>query len=441
MLLSRRVWAGLIAALPAVLVSLRFFDVFLYPAAGNNGAWAEDANLLVKLEFLLIFVTALTAWIAGHATIFGRVAAMVVLAAVFGGIVYGLWRYTEGSHVVLGLGLLVAGRFLAGVVAGPGAVAEFTERAVVGLVFYFAILLIVFGLPEISPRRYGISFQHPAAAFCAFYFLLLALVDAAQIYVGTPEAASRRPTVRLAGSAAFEQSSLVIRFAGDAFEIASYSRWRTAGRIVAFFISMGPLGIGLAIFLLGRTTRHSRADPSILPEVLALFLIALGVFLVYQSLRQGASTSILQVRPGGLAVLELTNGKLDTAAELTAAEAGLHVQHRENSYFVLKVSRKAGNETLMLVDSGLADEAAARSLQRLLELYMSGDPSPQGLRKALEADAGLTRLLGPEVIGRLLAASPMSTRDGTIACPGCKTEIAASAERCGYCGLLYPALD
>jgi hypothetical protein len=366
---------------------------------------------------------------------------MSALGAVFGAIGVGLWIATDRSDVIFGVGLLIAGRFLAGVISGPDAAAEFTERAVVSLVFYFAILLTVFGLPEMLPRRYGIHLQYPAAAFCALYFLLHALVDAAHIYVGTPEAASRRPAIKLRASAALAQSSLAIRFAGDAFEIVNTARFRKAGRIVAFFASMGPLGIGLGILLAGRTTRHARADPDILPEVGAFFLIALGSFLAYQSLRQGASTSILQVRPGGLAMLQLSDGKLDTAVELSAAEVGLLVQRWGNSYFVLVVTRKAGDETLMVVDSGLADEATAGSLQHLFELYLSGDPSPGGLRKALDADPGLAALLGPEVVARLLAAPPMQVREGTLVCPGCNNEIAASAPHCGYCGLLYPALD
>src|SRR5712671_1868047 len=196
MVLSRRVWSGLAAALPAVLISLRFFDVFLHPAAGNNASWVADAQFLVKLEFLLIFVTTVTAWIASQATIADRVTRMAVLAAVFSAVGYGLWIATDGSIVIPGVGLLIAGRFFAGVVAGPGAVVEYTERAVVGLGFYFASLIVVFALPQLMPHRFGFSFSHPAAAFCAFYFLLLALVEAAQIYIGTPEAESRRPTVR-----------------------------------------------------------------------------------------------------------------------------------------------------------------------------------------------------------------------------------------------------
>ena len=439
MVVSRRVWAGVVAALPAVLVSLRFFDVLLHPASGSNGEWAEDANFLVKLEFLLIFVTTLTAWIAGQATALNRVAAMSALAVVFGAIGYGLWIASDGSVVILGVGSLIAGRFLAGVIAGPDASVEYIERTVVGLVFYFAILFVAFELPEMLPRRYEFHLPRPAAAFCALYFLLLALVEATQIYIGTPEAASSRPTVRLGESGALMQSSLMLRFAGDAFEVVEFARWRTAGRIVGFFMGMVPTGIGAAIFIAGRTSRRERLDPDILPEFFALFMLALGALIIYQSLRQRDSTSILQVRPGGLAKLELSNGKLGKRVELGAAEIKFDVMRPGT---MLGVSRKGDEDRwLMLISSGSRDEAAVRSLQHLFELYMSGDPSPQGLRKALQEDPGLAALLGLEVVKRLLSAPPMQVREGTIACPGCKNEIAASAPHCGYCGMLYPAQD
>ena len=437
---SRRVWSGLAAALPAVVVSLRFFDVFLHPAAGNNAEWATDAQFLVKLEFLLIFVTLLTAWIASQATVLGRVTQMAVLAAVFGAIGYGLWLATDGSHVILSVGLLIAGRFAAAVIAGPKAVTEFTERAVVGVVFYAAIVFIVFALPEILPPRYGFHLRHPAAAFCAFYFLLLALVEAAHIYIGTPVAESRRPTVRLGGSEALTQSRLLLRFAGDAFEVVSYERWRAAGRILGFFMGTIPVGIGLAIFIAGRTTRRARLDPNILPEYFAVFMLALGAFLIYRSLRKPTSTSIVQVRPGGLAKLQLSSGKLVRCVELGAAEVSFAVLGTDGPGITLAIDRKDDTWPLMFVDAGLADPAAARSLQHLFELYMSGDPSPQGLRQALRKDPGLAALLGLEVIQRLLAAPPLQVREGTIACPGCGNEIAANAPHCGYCGLLYPAL-
>lgn len=366
---------------------------------------------------------------------------MCVLAAVFGAIGYGLWIATNGSLVIPGMGLLIAGRFLSAVIAGPAAETEFIERAVVGVVFYAAVVFIVFALPDMLPRRYGFHLQNPAAAFCAFYFLLLALVEAAHIYIGTPLAASRRPTVRLGGSEALTQTRLLLRFAGNAFEVVSYSRWRAAGRILGFFMGTVPVGIGLAIFIAGRTTRRARLDANILPEYFAIFMLALGAFLIFRSLRKRASTSILHVRPGGLAKLELSSGKLDKCVELGAAEVSFAVLGTDGPGITLAVDRRDDAGSLMFVDSGLADPAAARSLQHLFELYMSGDPSPQGLRQALAADPGLAALLGLEVIQRLLAAPPMQVREGTIACPGCSNEIAASAKHCGYCGMLYPALE
>jgi hypothetical protein len=430
MLLSRRSWAGLIAALPAIAVSLRFFDVNFNPDSGANRQWAEDAKLLVRIELVLLFVTAFTAWIASQVTAVRRAAAMSALAAVFGAIVYGMWLATDGAQVVLGAGLLIAGRFLAAVIAGPEAVAEFTERALVNAVFYLAILFAVQVLPGLLPSRYGIHFPHPEAAFCAFYFLLLALLDAARIYARTPEPASGRPTVRLGGSNALTQSSLVLRFAGDAFEVVDSERERPAGRILAFFAGVASLGVALSYFAAGR---WHFSVPGMIP------LLAGGGILL-GSLIGGASASILQVRRGGLALLELSRQKVATVVNLPAAEIGLAVIRRQKSEVGLIVSHKGHNKSLMVIDCGLADEAAAGSLKHLFELYLSGDPSPHGLRKALDADPDLAALLGPEVVGRLLAAPPMTVRDGTMACPDCKNELAASAPHCGYCGLLYPAL-
>src|SRR6185295_19637506 len=101
----------------------------------------------------------------------------------------------------------------------------------------------------------------------------------------------------------------------------------------------------------------------------------------------------------------------------------------------LVVGRKGASWRLMIIESGLPDKAAALSLQHLFELYMLGDPSPHGLRKALDRDPGLAKLLGPKVIAQLLAAAPMPLREGTMQCPGCRSDIAAHALRCGYCGL------
>ena len=442
MVLPRRVLVGLVAALPAVLVSLRFFDVFLHPATGNNADWAQGAQFLVKLEFMLLFVAALTAWVAGRATVSGRVAAMCVVAAAFGAIVYGLWVWTGGSHVVIGVGLLIAGRFMAAAIAGPEATVEFTERAVIGVVFYFAVLLVIFEVTEILPRRYAIRLEYPAATFCAFYFLLLALVDAAQIYIRTPDAAPRRPAIRLGGTDAMTQASLALSFAGDMFEVAEHVRWRAAGRVVTFMLSLIPIGFAMAILLAERTSRRARLDPNILPEYGALILLALGGYMIYRSLRGGARETSLQVRRGGLAKLELFRGKLGSLVEVDAAEVRFDVLQAQGSAATLAVGRK-GDELsyLMVIDEGLRDEAAARSLQRLFELYMWGDPSPKGLRTALEADPGLAALLGANVSDRLLNAPPLHLREEEIACPGCKAEIVATAVRCGYCGLLYPALD
>jgi len=435
MVVSNRMWSGLMAALPSVWVSLLFFDVYFHPEAGSNPQWGEDAKLLVKLEPLLIFVTVLTVVIAEGVTLFQRWATMGVLAVGFSAIVYGLWLATAGSDAILGAGLLIAGRFMAAVFAGPKSSAEYFERAVVGVLFYLAILAVVYLLPSMVSGRFSNLVAHPAVVFCALYYMLHAMVEGAQIYARSPQLpTSRRLTVDLESSDWLSQRRLQLRFVGDAVEIVRTERPRPAGRIGSFFL--GSMFVVLGLMGMIETRGSAIALIGLLP-------LLMGGAIAIKSLRGGAgSESIVQARNGEIAVLQFENAKLDSMERSTAAEIDrLSVQQGDENHVHSRwLQADLRNGESRIIFYGI-EQAQAVAFLRLVELYMKGDVRPPALRKALDADPELAAMIGPQTIERLLAMAPVTERTGTMACPACGREIAASAPRCAYCGALYPGLD
>lgn len=143
----RREIALLAAALPPLCVSAQLFWVLHAPLEGPNRQWALDAWLLMATEFFLVHASVLSIAFSAALGPARRGAFMSILAVLYGFFMFKFWAMSGESLIVVGAGLLLAGRLISAAVGG-----DFGERLRTSLIS--AVLLLILVGVTTEPRTF-----------------------------------------------------------------------------------------------------------------------------------------------------------------------------------------------------------------------------------------------------------------------------------------------
>jgi len=433
---GRHVFGALFAALPPAIMAAQFAYALYAPDSSLGKAWTEDALRLVLLEFFLMLAGPNLVWAAENVRDYRETLFAAGSAALWLALLFGVWHWTGDVLFTSAAGLLLGGRVAAALLAGPARRHELTERALLGFIVYVALALALIFFTKSFMEFFDI--EQMWVVFCVVYYFLLTCIEAVDLFPKWREPVIRRPMRYLHKPRPMAGGAVRLVFAGDAFELVTDLRMRPVMRVLAVVVGAAVV-TALLISLHGKI-RLGLQNPGF------WICTAIAAYLLWLGLRRRADTRHVQIGRGEIAILETTRGRVSGAKavslrDIEKFEIAIASLPPSELWMLMLYVRGAFAPTILV--SYLPKQEVA-ALQRLFERYLSGNLSPEALRKWFAVDGMLVHAIGgAHIAGRVVdeaAKAAQGTPPGQIHCPDCAGQVAASTTRCPYCGLLRPGL-
>jgi hypothetical protein len=350
----RRLAAALVAALPAFALSWQMFRVLQAPLEGNHPRWVADAQILMWTEFVLMHAAIFAVWLNRSTRGFAA-----FLGLVYFPLMFGFWKATNESSVVVIAAFLLASRLVVPLIHRAG-LEELAERfgiAIIGMGAWFFVMSLTVGKPN------------GAVAFCALYFLINGLLELRRLF-GPSRAVVQADADARVGS----EDGPMLRFTSSACELSVERRpWMHA---------YAPLGI--AIGLLGMAVTAG-------PLLGMLILLPVGVFFYRIWRTVGYSATIRAQRDE---LLWIDGWALDHHYRLANANISrdLQVAQSADGSWRLHLAVE-GQPAIKMHEAISREQEPAEALRKVLLVFVENGADVEA-RQRLLAEPGVRRLLG-----------------------------------------------